>query len=90
MQLNTFKVCLLNLFNSNFNESEIKDLIQSYVSNDTLIKCVSNEGSIKFFPKDYLNAIRNKDSEYLYQLGGNMYKRERSRKFLKSILSKFC
>ncbi|PHA03088.1 hypothetical protein COE51_01725 [Bacillus pseudomycoides] len=90
MLLNTFKTCLLNLFNSNFNESEIKDLIQSYVSNDTLIKCISNGGSIKFFPIDYLNAIRNKDTEYLYQLGENMYKRARSRKFLIRILSKFC
>ncbi|MEI4828894.1 glycosyltransferase family 2 protein [Bacillus sp. FJAT-53711] len=90
MLLNTFKACLLNVFNSNFNEFEIKNLIQFYISNNTVIKCVSNGGAIKFFPKEYLNAIRNKDTEYLYHLGESMYKRARIRKSLINILSKIC
>ncbi|PEA53590.1 hypothetical protein CON64_17220 [Bacillus pseudomycoides] len=90
MLLNTFKACLLNLFNNSFKEFEIKDLIRLYVSNDTLIKCASNEGAITFFPQDYLHAIRNKDTEYLYQLGESMYKSARVRKILINILSKCC
>lgn len=78
MLLHTFKTCLYNLFNSKLDEFEIKNLIRKYASNDTVIECLHNEGTTKYLPAEYLNAIRNKDISYLYELGENMNKKEKA------------
>ncbi|MED3866650.1 glycosyltransferase family 2 protein [Priestia megaterium] len=88
MLLNTFKTCLYNLFNSKFDKSEIENLIERYTSNEELIECLYNEGSIKYFPVEYLNAIRNKDIDHLYELGKAMYKKKRPKMALMNIVSK--
>lgn len=88
MLLNTFKTCLYNLFKGTLNESEIKDLIREYVSNDSVIETLSNQGSIKYFSKEYLNAIRYKDIEYLYKLGGDIYKKRIPKQVLINIISR--
>ena len=51
MLLNTFKTCLYNLLNSGLSEIEIKELINLYIQNDNVIECLSNRGSINYFPK---------------------------------------
>ncbi|KAB7708180.1 glycosyltransferase [Bacillus aerolatus] len=89
MLLNTFKTCLCNLFGSKLSESNIKKSIAMYISNEDLIGTLSNEGSIRYFPKEYLSAIREKDINFLYQLGKDMYKKQRPRKMLLSTISKF-
>lgn len=53
---------------------KIKDLIREYVTNDSVIEILSNQVSIKYFSKEYLNAIRYKDIEYLYKLGRDFTK----------------
>lgn len=88
MLLNTFKTCLENLFKSKLTESEMKKRIFEYSSNNNVIECLSNEGSKRYFPNDYLLAIHNKDVDYLYSLGRNMYKKSLPKKYLISIISK--
>lgn len=89
MLLNTFKTCLYNLFNSKHTQREMKELIKMYVSNDCITESVNNEGSIKYFSREFLDAIRNKDTEYLYQLGERMYKVKKPRQMLIDIASRF-
>ncbi|NOU65187.1 glycosyltransferase [Paenibacillus sp. LMG 31461] len=87
MLLNTFKTCLKNLFFSELNQIEIKKNIEIYLSNRYVIECLDNEGSKKYFSNDYLNAIRFKDVEYLFQLGQSLYKRSLPRRYLTNFLS---
>jgi Glycosyl transferase family 2 len=88
MLLNTFKTCLYNLFNNKLIETEIKEIISDYVKNECVIECLSNAGANKYFPLDYLLAIKNNDVEYLYQLGYKQYKRSKPRRIMFKILSK--
>ena len=87
MLLNTFKTCLHNLLNGKFNESKIKELIRYYVLNQYVRECLENQGSIKYFPSEYLNAIRNKDIEYLYQLGKKMYISKKAKNTIFNIIA---
>ncbi|MDQ8735938.1 glycosyltransferase [Paenibacillus sp. LHD-38] len=88
MLLNTFKTCLQNLFQGNLSNKEIKKKIVDYSSNENVINCLTNEASIKCFPEEYLSAIRNKNVEYLYQLGYSMHKKSKIRNYLTLIISK--
>ncbi|WP_338789119.1 glycosyltransferase family 2 protein [Metabacillus sp. FJAT-53654] len=88
MLLNTFKTCLYNLFNGELTEGGIKELIREYVSNDKVIECLTNKGSEKYFQKDYLNAIKDKNILYLFELGESMYKKKKLRRVLVSTASK--
>lgn len=87
MLLNTFKTCLYNLFNSSLSEKEIVENIQLYVSNDKVIECLYNEGSLKYFSEEYLNAVKNKDIGYLYELGEQMYKKRNIKKKMMNFIS---
>lgn len=87
--LNTFKTCLYNLFNSDFNEWEIEDLIRGYVLNESIVESIDNKGAIKYFSPDYLEAIRGKDIEFLFKLGKKIYKRRKARNGLLNIVNKF-
>ncbi|RST72564.1 glycosyltransferase family 2 protein [Siminovitchia acidinfaciens] len=88
MLLNTFKTCLYNLFESDLGKSEIKDLIRIYVANSSVKESLHNKGSTEYFTKEYLNAIKNKDIDYLYQIGRHMYFRKKPKKTLNNIMSK--
>lgn len=88
MLLNTFKTCLYNLFNGKINKDEINKFIKFYVENDEVRECLRNEGSRKFFSQEYLNAIKYRDIEYLYELGEQMYNKNKPRKILINMLSK--
>lgn len=73
MLLNTFKTCLYNLHNGNFKHYEIRRKIKEYVNHQVVKECLQNEGSKSYFPEEYLNAIQNKDIDYLYEVGKNLY-----------------
>ncbi|TXK82510.1 glycosyltransferase family 2 protein [Paenibacillus sp. N3.4] len=90
MLLNTLKTCLSNLFNSKLTKLEVKALIESYTLNETVVNCTSNGGASRYFPSEFLLAIRNKDVEFLYKLGQDMYRRARPRKILINVLSQVC
>ncbi|WML51605.1 glycosyltransferase family 2 protein [Neobacillus sp. PS3-12] len=88
MLLNTFKTCLNNLFKNNLGQSQIKELICTYISNPIVLECLDNKGVIKYFPADYLEAIRNKNIDYLYNLGKALYKKSLHRKIFLIVASK--
>lgn len=88
MLLNTFNTCLYNLFNSKFKQNEIKALIRDYVLNESIIETIYNEGAIKYFSEDYLNAIKKQDINFLYDLGEKFYKERKIKNILMNIISK--
>jgi glycosyltransferase involved in cell wall biosynthesis len=88
MLLNTFKTCLQNLLSSKLSKVEIVKLLREYTSNDAVVGCLSNEGCIKNFPSDYLNAIKNKDVEYLFSIGQKMHRKSLTKKYLMNLISK--
>ncbi|MDR7239971.1 glycosyltransferase family 2 protein [Neobacillus drentensis] len=89
MLLNTFKTCLYNLFNSDLNEEEIRQVLKDYVLNGSIIESINSEGSINYFQKEYLNAIKNRDIEYLYSLGKDLYRKRIPKVVLINVISKF-
>ncbi|ASN05984.1 glycosyltransferase family 2 protein [Virgibacillus necropolis] len=90
MLLNMFKRCLYDLFLGNLTELEIKQQIFEYVSNDYILEAIDNRGSIKFFSDSFLNAIRNKDVNYLFNIGENIYKKKKYKHALMKIASKLA
>lgn len=88
MLLNTFKTCLFNLFNSTNSEAEIKKLINEYVSNQSVRECLNNEGSKEYFSPDYLQAISEKNVEFLYEFGLKMYNKKKPKMLLTKVLSR--
>lgn len=89
MLLNTFKTCLFNLFKSSLTESQIKDLILMYVSNDCVMETLENSGSKSYFSQEYLTAIKYKDIEYIYGFGERMYKKTSVKRGIIKVLSFF-
>jgi glycosyltransferase involved in cell wall biosynthesis len=90
MLLNTFKSCLTNLFNSKFNEKQIKETIKEYTLNQAVRECIKNEGAIKYFPKEYLEAIIHHNEEYLFDLGNKVYTSNKLRKTIFNLISKIA
>lgn len=88
MLLNTFKTCLYNLFNGTYNENEVKQLIREYVEDNCVIECLNNDGSRRYFPTEYLNAIDNKDINYLFDIGKQVYKKRMPKKLFMNIALK--
>ncbi|MBS4205798.1 glycosyltransferase family 2 protein [Lederbergia citrea] len=90
MLLNTFKTCLYNLFISDLTKLEIKERIREYVNHCSVIESIHNTGSIRFFSKEYLNAINHNDIDYLYQLGEQQYIRSKPKRTFINTLSKLA
>lgn len=88
MLLNTFKTCLYNCFNSNFDELKIKEMINTYTQNNNIIEALDNDGVKRYFETEYLLAIKNKDVDYLYNLGKKIYRQRILRQLLVNMLSK--
>lgn len=90
MLLNTLKTCLYNLSNSNMNTTERYALIKEYCSHDVILECVNNYGSIKYFDKEYLEAIKKQDLPYLDQIGINKYRKNKTKKKIIGLASKLA
>lgn len=88
MLLNTFKTCLYNCFNNTFNNTVIKEMISEYIQNKSLIEALDNDGVKEYFEEEYLKALRNKDIEYLYKLGKEIYKKRIPRQVLINAISR--
>lgn len=87
MLLNTFKTCLNNLFYSDLSSDEKLSVIKNYLSDPFLKESLNNQGAIKYFSDEYLNAIKNEEVKYLYSLGEQMYKRARPKRLIMISLS---
>lgn len=88
MLLNSLRTSLYNVINSNLKEKEIKELIQGYVSNSSIIEASKDKGSIEYFDKEYLDAILNKNIEYLYELGKTVKKKQKFKSILINLATK--
>ncbi|MEH7441324.1 glycosyltransferase family 2 protein, partial [Bacillus sp. JJ1122] len=89
MLLNTFKTCLYNLFFSRLSINEKMEIIGGFVTNSCLKESLDNQGVKKYFPKEYLEAIKNENIKYLYGLGEHLYKKSRPKRILINSLSYF-
>lgn len=87
MLLNSFKTSLSNLFLSNFSKDEMIDKISSYIKNKNIIEACENGGSKQYFDKNYLDAIKEGNADYLYNLGLDLYNRSKLKIKLKKIIS---
>ncbi len=88
MLLNSFKTTLLNLIYSKMTEEEIKSYIDNYASNRNIIESIKNRGAIKYFEKEYLMAIQNRDTDYLYNMGKEMFNKSKYRRKIIKLISK--
>lgn len=88
MLLNSLRTSLYNVINSNLKEKEIKELIQGYVSNSSIIEASKDKGSIEYFDKEYLDAILNKNIDYLYELGKAVKKKQKFKSTLINLATK--
>lgn len=89
MLLNSFKTCLYNIFHSQLNEVEIKKIIKKYLLDPNINEATSNKGALKYFPDDFLDALRNQDVSYFYNMGVLKYKKAKSKRSLLKIASHF-
>ncbi|MGE7780191.1 glycosyltransferase [Peribacillus sp. NPDC097264] len=88
MLLNTLKTCLYNLVNSNLTELEIKNSINNYINNKSILEAINNPGVINYFPAEYLISIKEHDIDYLYNIGMEIYKDRKLKNKLIIILRK--
>ncbi len=88
MLLNTFKTCLHNLFCSNFSKLQIKNQIKKYINNSIILEAIDNQGSMKYFEMEYLNAIKFKNIDYLFEIGLNLYNSKRAERFIRKLISR--
>ena len=88
MLLNSLRTSLYNVINSNLKEKEIKELIQEYVDNSSIIEASKDEGSVEYFDKEYLDAILNKNIDYLYELGKAVKKKQKFKSTLINLATK--
>ena len=87
MLLNTFKTCLGNIFFSDLKESEIKSQINKYLDNEEIKYALNNEGTKKYFSNEFIESIKNKNTEYLYNLGNDYYKKLKLRRKIIKIVN---
>ena len=88
MLLNSLKTSLYNIMNSKFTEEQIKELIKSFINNESIIEASKDKGSKEYFDREYLEAILNKNINYLYELGQNMKNKQQPKAKLISIATK--
>ena len=85
--LNTLKTCIMNIFFSNLNETQIKEIINKYIKDENILEATINEGSIKYFDSIFLDAIKSGDVEYLYTIGINQYNKTKVKRFILKLLN---
>lgn len=88
MLLNSFKTSLSNIISSNLDKQDIYVNINKYVNNSSIKEAIHNDGAKKYFEKVFLNAIENKDIEFLYSLGKSLNKNLKKRQRIINIISK--
>lgn len=87
MLLNTFKTCLYNINLSNLSKKEKESIIESYSKNQYLLEAIKDECVIEYFDEEYLKAIHESNSEYLFKLGSYMYEKTKLKRVIMKFLS---
>jgi hypothetical protein len=87
MLLNTFKTCLYNLINGKLNVDKAKEMIKTYTNNEILLEALSNKKALGYFPPEFIMAIKNRDVDYLYNIGLEMHNKSKYKRFALKMLS---
>ncbi|WNQ12692.1 glycosyltransferase [Paenibacillus aurantius] len=87
MLLNLLRSSLYNLFVGRLDKVQIKQLIFRYLTHENVRECLYNKGCLKYFPRDYLEAIYKQDTEYMYRLGKRLYLRRLPHKLMIELCS---
>lgn len=87
MLLNTFKVCISNLFLSDYSSEKIKDKIRCFLKCNEIIEASNNERKRDYFEEKFLTSILNKDIDYFYNIGEEKYKSNKINRVIKKILA---
>lgn len=90
MLLNSFKTTLLNLYRSSYKDNEICMIMEDYCNNDIILEAIKNEGAQKYFESDFINAINNRNTQYLSELGKRLYKTSKRNNRIKQIIKIVC
>jgi len=88
MLLNTLQTCLYNLFVGNLGDAAIRQKIGEYVSNESVLEALSNKDSHSCFDQQYLNAIKNKNIDYLYNMGRKIYNKRKYKRLIMNLATK--
>ncbi|MCU6710288.1 glycosyltransferase [Paenibacillus sp. J5C_2022] len=80
MLFNLLQTCLLNVMRSSLAAEEMRAEIIRHCQHESIREALSNEGVIRHFGADYLDAVRVCDVRYLYKLGRKLYHRSMGRK----------
>lgn len=87
MLLNTFKVCISNLFLSDYNCEKIREKIAYFLNCNEIIEASKNERKRNYFEDKFLKSILNKDTNYFYNMGEEMYKSNKINRIIKKVLA---
>ena len=87
MLLNTFKTCLYNIFLSDLDNYEIQNKILEYTSNNDLLEATKNYGAIRYFDKQYLEAINTSNYKYLMNMGKEIYDKSKIKRIMLKYLT---
>lgn len=88
MLLNSFKTTLQNIMNSGLSDNKIQEIIKNYIKNDSILEAISNDGSIKYFDNSFLNAIKDSNVQYLFNIGKQLSNKSKKKKALLNIVTK--
>lgn len=88
MLLNSFKTTLQNIMNSGLPDNKIQEIIKNYTKNDSILEAISNDGSIKYFDNSFLNAIKDSNVQYLFNIGKQLSNKSKKKKALLNIVTK--
>ncbi|NDI77672.1 MULTISPECIES: glycosyltransferase family 2 protein [Psychrilyobacter] len=88
MLLNYLKTCIENCFVGKLPKREIESSILKYLSDENIIEASENKGSIKYFTKEFIGAIKDKDVGFFYEKINGEYKKKFLFRKLKYIISK--
>ena len=89
MLLNSFKSSLQNIMESGLNDKKIKETIEGYTKDENILEAISNEGSKKYVEQDFLNAIKESDVDYLFNIGKQLSNKSKKKRFILNIVTKF-
>lgn len=87
MLLNCFRICLENLYFSTMSEDEIIDKIKIFLMEDSIRKAALNEGAQKYFNREFIMAVENRDYNYMFNESKDRFEKKRIKRGLKKIAS---
>lgn len=87
MLLNCFSTCLENLYFSSMSEEEITERIKYFLMEDSIREAALNRGAQRYFNKEFIMAVENKDYIYMFNESRNIFEKNSIKREIKKIAS---